>query len=37
MEGEHLPTEVGYDNKLPSGQDAGEDDKDADEFPWDDF
>jgi hypothetical protein len=30
-----LPTEVGYDTKLKSGQDPGEYDKRADELPWD--
>ena len=33
IEGEHLPTEVGYDAKLQSGQDPGEDDKHTDELP----
>ena len=33
IEGEHLPTEVGYDAELQSGQDPGEDDEDADELP----
>ena len=33
IEGEHLLTEVGYDTKLQSGQDPGEDDKHADELP----
>jgi hypothetical protein len=32
IEGEHLPTEVGYDAELQSGQDLGEDDDHADEF-----
>ena len=35
IEGEYLPTEVGYDVKLQSGQDPGETDKDADERPRD--
>jgi hypothetical protein len=30
---EHLPTEVGYDAKLQSGQDPGGDHKHADELP----
>jgi hypothetical protein len=30
---EHLPTEVGYDAKLQSGQDPGEDDEHTDELP----
>jgi hypothetical protein len=33
IEGEHLPTEVGYDAKLQSGQDPGEDDELANELP----
>jgi hypothetical protein len=38
IEGEHfLPTEVGYDAKLQSGQDPGEDDEHTDELPWDGF
>jgi hypothetical protein len=37
IEGEHLPTEVGYDAELQSGQDPGEDDEDADELPRDGF
>ena len=37
IEGEHFPTEVGYDAELQSGQDPGEDDKDAEELPWDGF
>jgi hypothetical protein len=32
IEGEHLPTEVGYDTELQSGQDSGEDDKHADKL-----
>ena len=36
IEGEHLPTEVGYDAELESGQDPGEDDMDTDELTWDD-
>ena len=32
IEAEHLPTEVGYDSKLQSGQDPGEDDEHADEL-----
>ena len=35
IEGEHLPTEVGYNAELQSCQDSGEDDKLADELPWD--
>ncbi len=34
---EHLPTEVGYDDKLQSGWDPDEDDEHADELPWDSF
>ncbi|KAI2650782.1 SLAM family member 5 [Labeo rohita] len=30
---EHLPTQVGYDDKLQSGRDSDEDDKHADELP----
>jgi hypothetical protein len=37
IEGEHLPLEVSYDTELLSGQDAGEDNKHADELPWDGF
>jgi hypothetical protein len=33
MEGEHFPTEVGYDAELQSGQDPGEDNEHADEIP----
>jgi hypothetical protein len=33
IEGEHLPTEVGYDAELQSGQDPGEDGEEADDFP----
>jgi hypothetical protein len=33
IEGEHLPTEVGYDVELQSGQDPGENDKHTDELP----
>jgi hypothetical protein len=33
IEGEHLPTKVGYDAELQSGQDPGEDDEQADELP----
>jgi hypothetical protein len=33
FESEHLPTEVGNDAELQSGQDLGEDDEDADELP----
>jgi hypothetical protein len=29
----HLPTEVGYNVKLQSGQDPGEDNEHADELP----
>jgi hypothetical protein len=32
-----LPTEVGYNVKLQSGQDPGEDNEHADELPWDCF
>jgi hypothetical protein len=32
IEDEHLPTEVGYDAELQSGQDPGEDDEHADEL-----
>jgi hypothetical protein len=32
IEGEHMPSEVGYDNKLPLGQDPGEDDEHTDEL-----
>ena len=32
IEGEHYPTEVGYDAELQSGQDPGEDDEHADEL-----
>ena len=35
IKGEFLPTEVGYDAELQS--DPGEDDKQADELPWDGF
>lgn len=31
IEGEHLPTRVGYEDKLQAGRDPGEDDKLADE------
>jgi hypothetical protein len=31
--GEHLPTEVGFDAKLQSGQDPEVDDEHADELP----
>ncbi len=34
---EHLPTQVGYDDKLQSGRDPDEDDEHADELPWDGF
>ena len=33
IEGEHLPTEFGYDEYLQSGQDPDEDDEHADELP----
>jgi hypothetical protein len=33
IKGEHLPTEVGYDTKLQSGQDPGEENEHADELP----
>jgi hypothetical protein len=33
IEGESLPTEFGYDAKLQSGQDPGEDNKQTDELP----
>jgi hypothetical protein len=33
FEGEHLPTEVGYDAELQSVQDPGVDNKQADELP----
>ena len=33
IEGENLPTEVGYDAILQSGQDPGEDNEHADELP----
>ena len=33
IEGENLPTEVGYDTELQSGQDPGEEDELADERP----
>jgi hypothetical protein len=36
-EGEHSPTEVGYDAELQSGQNPGENHKHADELPWDGF
>ena len=37
IKGEHLPTEVGYDTELQSGQEPGEDDEHADELLWDGF
>ncbi len=37
IEGEHLPTQVGHDDELYSGQDPGEDDENTDEPPWDGF
>ena len=37
IEGEHLPTEVGYVAKMQSGQDPGEDNEHIDELPWDGF
>jgi hypothetical protein len=37
IEGEHLPTEVGYDTELQSGQDPGEDNEHADELHLDGF
>jgi hypothetical protein len=33
IEGEHLPTEFGYDTELQGGQDPGKDDKHTDELP----
>jgi hypothetical protein len=33
IKGEHFPTEVGYDAKLQSAQDPGEDDEQTDELP----
>ncbi|XP_070292096.1 adenylyl cyclase-associated protein 2 [Salvelinus sp. IW2-2015] len=33
IKGEHLPTEVGYDAELQSGQDPGEDDEHSNELP----
>jgi hypothetical protein len=33
IEGEHLPTEVGYNAKLQPGQDPGEDYKHTDDLP----
>ena len=35
--GEHLPTEVGYDAELQSGQDPGKSDEHADELSLDGF
>lgn len=37
IEWEHFPTQVSYDNDLPSGPDPNEDDEHAEEFPWDRF
>ncbi len=37
IECEHLPTQVGYDDKLQSGRDPDEDDVHADELLWDGF
>ncbi len=37
IECEHLPTQVGYDDKLQSCRDPDEDDEYADELPWDGF
>ncbi len=37
IECEHLPTQVGYDDELQSGREPDEDDKHADELPWDGF
>ncbi len=37
IECEHLPTQVGYDDKLQSGRDPDEDDEHADELHWDSF
>ncbi len=37
IECEHLPTQVSYYGKLQSGRDPDEDDKHADELPWDGF
>jgi hypothetical protein len=33
IEGEHLPTEVGYDTELQSSQNPGENGKQTDEIP----
>ena len=33
IKGEHLPSESGYDAKLKSGQDPGEDEEPPDELP----
>ncbi len=35
IECEHLPTQVGYDYELQSGQDPDEDNEYANELPWD--
>ncbi len=37
IECEHLPTQVSYDDELQSDRDPDEDDKYADELPWDGF
>ncbi len=37
IECEHLPAQVGHDDKLQSGQDLDEDDEHADELPLDGF
>ncbi len=37
IECEHLPIQVAYYDKLQSGRDPDEDDKHADELPWDGF
>jgi hypothetical protein len=33
IEGDHFPTEVGYDAELQSGHDSGDDDEHTDELP----
>ncbi len=37
IECEHLPTQVGHDDELQSGQDPNENNEHADELPWDGF
>ncbi len=37
IESEHLPTQVGYDDKLQSGRAPDEDDEHADKLPWASF